>query len=195
MEGSALVGDSGFYIAGAHRGLKGSVSVVDTRVRNTRMPGAYLGDLISPTTFTVRFHNTSFEHVASMQPWRAAHPLSILVGSNHAFQNAQAMGGVEFVDVTVVDACARSFMLIDSPKIAAVNISFSGVVHVTKPAFCAPDVMASTTLGLSMHPTCVATTAADKSCQSSLKTDDIVRRQGLFISGDTAVLNIVSFEQ
>ena len=172
VEGSALVGESGFYIAGAHRGLKGSVNVVDTRVRNTRMPGAYLGDLISPKTFTVRFHNTSFDQVARMQPWQAAHPLSILLGSNHAFQNAQNMGGVEFVNVTVVDACARPFMLIDSPKIAAVNISFSGVVHVTKLAFCQPDVMASETLGLSMYPTCVATTAPDKSCQSSIKNDD-----------------------
>eukprot|EP01052_Picozoa_sp_SAG31_P024490 SAG31_NODE_2087_length_6484_cov_5.038528_2_plen_234_part_00 len=169
VEGSARVGQAGFWIAGVHTGLRGSVRVVDSRVRGTRMPGAYLSDLTSPDSFTVRFVSTSFENVARIPVWQAAHSLSILMGSNSAFRDAEAIGGVDFVNCSVVDDCARPFMLIDS-KIPAVNISYSGVVHVASPAYCHPAMMITSSPSISVHPTCVAITAPDKAC--SLNTDD-----------------------
>jgi hypothetical protein len=184
VEGSALVGQAGFSVAGVHKGLRGSVRVVDSRVRGTRMPGAYLADLTSPDSFTVRFVNTSFDNVARIPVWQAAHSLSILMGSNSAFRDAKAIGGVDFVNCSVVDDCARPFMLIDS-KIPAVNISYSGVVHVASSAYCRPAMMAASSPSISVHPTCVATTAPDKAC--SLKTDDSVGgREWLSGSHETA---------
>lgn len=172
VEGSALVGQAGFWVAGVHKGLRGSVEVVDSRVRGTRMPGAYLADLTAPDSFTVRFENTSFDNVARIPVWRAAHSLSILLGSNSGFHDAEATGGVDFVNCSVVDNCARPFMLVDS-KIPAVNISYSGVVHTVSSAYCQPAMMtASSSSSISVHPACVATTAPDKAC--SLKTDDPV---------------------
>jgi hypothetical protein len=91
------------------------------------------------------------------------------MGSNSAFHDAEETGGVEFVNCTVVDDCARPFMLIDS-KIPAVNISYNGVVHVTSSTYCRPEMMASPTPSISVHPTCVATSTPDKAC--SLKADD-----------------------
>lgn len=169
VEGSAVVGQAGFWVAGAHTGLRGSVNIVDSRVRGTRMPGAYLADLTSPDSFSVHFVSTSFENVARFPVWQAAHSLSILRGSNSAFRDAEAIGGVSFVNCSVVDDCERPFMLIDS-KIPVVNISYSGLVHVVSPEYCHPAMMATSSPSISVHPTCVATTAPDKAC--SLKADD-----------------------
>ena len=191
VEGTALVGVSGFFIAGVHEGLQGSVTVVDSRVLNTQGPGAYLGDLISPGSFTVRFVNTSFDHVAIMPQWKAAHPLSILVGSNKAFQGAKATGGVDFVNCSVVDDCARPFMLIHAPKVAVTKISYSGVVHVTKPAYCNAAVSALSKTSISVHPTCGAATAPDKACQS-LKTDDAIYAIAAAQAGGASI-NVVDF--
>ena len=166
VEGSALIGQAGFWVAGVHTGVRGSVRVVDSRVRGTRMPGAYLAALTSPESFTVRFVSTSFENVARIPVWQAAHSLSILMGS---FHDAEKVGGVDFVNCTVVDDCARPFMLVDS-KVPAVNISYSGVVHVVSSAYCRPAMMAASSSNISLHPTCVATTTPNKAC--SLKTDD-----------------------
>jgi hypothetical protein len=167
IEGSPREGYAGIFVGGVQPGVKGSVQIQNVRVVRTNGPGAYLGDLAEPALFSVRFSNTSFAHVAGQTKTKAA--LDIMHGTNTAFLRAKTMGGVFFDEhCMVVNECARPFFLIEDqsgqePGITAVNISYSGIVHVPAAADCQPAIVAvGAKVEVNVRPVCkVATHTPD----------------------------------
>ena len=154
------VGYAGVFVGGVRPGVRGSVLIEDTAVTHTNGPGAFLGDLAEPALFAVKFSNTSFAHVAGATHSKAA--LDIIHGSNKAFLAARAMGGVFFDrHCVVVNELAGPFFLIEDQsgqvpsRIAAVNISYAGIVRVPVAADCKPSVVGiASQLGVNIDATC-----------------------------------------
>jgi hypothetical protein len=179
LEGSQHEGYAGLFVVGVQPGVQGSVLIENSRVKHTNGPGVVLGDLTEPELFAVQFSNTSIEHVASATQTKAT--LAVIRGGNKAFLQATTMGGVFFDGhCVVVNDCARSFFLIEDQSgakptkqaIAAVNISYTGAVHVPSLADCEPTINGiSSTVAVNVHPTCVATRTPNKLCDEP--SDDI----------------------